>query len=106
MELFPSLREETRLPPPPGFRKYECELYFEAPIDSTTTQYQCFYRTSNQRLAIKTSRWSTIPFSRYTRLCHFCSYNAIENEAHFVLKCPQHKPIRESNGNGMQISDF
>ena len=26
--------------------------------------------------------------SRDNRLCHFCSYNAIDNEAHFVLECP------------------
>ena len=25
----------------------------------------------------------------------FCSYNAIENEAHFVLECPLNNPIRD-----------
>ena len=33
----------------------------------------------------------TIPSS----VCHFCSYNAIENEAHFVLEYPLYNPIRD-----------
>ena len=35
------------------------------------------------------------PISRVTTLCHFCSYNANENEAHFILECPLYKPIRD-----------
>ena len=30
-----------------------------------------------------------------SRLCHFCSYNAIENEAHFVSECPLYNCIRD-----------
>ena len=44
------------------------------------------YRTLNHRLAIEFGRWTSILISRDTRLCHFFSYNAIENEAHFVLQ--------------------
>ena len=29
-----------------------------------------------------------------TRLCHFCFYNAIENDGHFVMECPIYNPIR------------
>ena len=29
-----------------------------------------------------------------TRLCHFCSYNALEYDAHFILEHPMYKPIR------------
>ena len=36
-----------------------------------------------------------IPISIDTRLCHFCSYNAVENEAHFMLECPLYNPIRD-----------
>ena len=27
-----------------------------------------------------------------TIVCHFSSYNAIENETHFMLDCPLHNP--------------
>jgi hypothetical protein len=53
------------------------------------------YRTLNHRLAIETGRWSIIPISRDTGLCHFCSYNTVENEAHYVLECPLYDPIRD-----------
>jgi hypothetical protein len=33
--------------------------------------------------------------SRDTRICHFCSYYAIENEAHFMLESPLYNPIRD-----------
>ena len=36
-----------------------------------------------------------IPISRGTRLCHFCSHNAVENEAHLLLECLLYKPIRD-----------
>ena len=36
---------------------------------------------------IETGQCSTIPISKDSRLCHFYSYDAIENEKHFVLEC-------------------
>ena len=53
------------------------------------------YRTLNHRLAIEIGRWSIIPISRDTGLCHFCSYNIVESEAHYVLECPLYDPIRD-----------
>ena len=38
-------------------------------------------------------RRSTIPIPKVTRLCHF--YNVVENEAHFVLKCPLYTSVRD-----------
>jgi hypothetical protein len=32
VKLFPSLMQGTRLPPPQGFLKYECELYSKQPL--------------------------------------------------------------------------
>jgi hypothetical protein len=48
------------------------------------------------RLAIEIGRWTTIPISKDTRLSlyHFCSSNAVEQEAHFVLECLLYIPIR------------
>ena len=53
------------------------------------------YHTSNHRLAVKIGWWSTIPVFRDTRVCHFCSYHAIENESHFKLDLSSFKPIRD-----------
>ena len=35
----------------------------------------------------------TIPISRDDRLCHFSSYDVVENEADFVLECPLYNSI-------------
>ena len=53
------------------------------------------YNTLNYRLAIEIGRWLTIPIAKDTRKNHFCSYNAIENEANYVLKCTLYNPIRD-----------
>ena len=37
----------------------------------------------------------SISLARDTRLCHFCSYTAVENETHFMLGCPLYNPIRD-----------
>ena len=49
----------------------------------------------NNRLAIEIGWWMIIHILRTTRLCHFCSYNTIENEANFMLECPMYNPIRD-----------
>ena len=76
------------------FLKYKCELYFKQSLAPTQCKIIAAYRTSNHRLANEIGRWSTIPIFRDTSLCHFCSYNVVENEAHFVLECPLYKLIR------------
>jgi hypothetical protein len=53
------------------------------------------YCISNYRLAIEIGQWSSIPISRHTRLDHFFFYNAVENEAHFVLEYLLYNPIRD-----------
>ena len=41
--------------------------------------------------------WTMTPICKDTRLCHFCSYNAVENEASFVLECPLYNPNRKKS---------
>ena len=53
------------------------------------------YCTSNHILAIESRRCTVIPVSRDTRLCHFCSYDAIVNGALYVLECPLYNPTRD-----------
>jgi hypothetical protein len=69
----------------------ECELYLNWPLTPPQRKIIVAYCTSNPLLAIEIGRWMSIPVSRDTKLCHFCSYNAIEIEAHFVLECPLYK---------------
>jgi hypothetical protein len=53
------------------------------------------YCTSNYRLTIESRQWTTIPISGDTSLCHLCFYDAIINEAHFMLECPLDNSIRD-----------
>ena len=84
-----SFWEETRLPPPQGFSQIQMWIVLEVTIDSTTThKIIVAYYTSNHKLAIEIGPWMIIPISRDTRLCRFCFYYTVENETHFVFKCP------------------
>ena len=77
------------------FLKYKSEFYLKQLLTPPQRKIIVAYRTSNHRLVIETKRRTIIPISRDARLCHFFSYNAIENEAHFMLECPLHNPIRD-----------
>ena len=78
------------------FLKYKCQLYLKHPLTPSQRKIIVAYRTSNHKLFIKNGRWTSSPISRGTRLCHFCSYNAIENEVHFVLEFPYIIPLEIS----------
>ena len=77
------------------FLKYECELYLKQPLTPPQRKIIIGYPTSNHRCATEIGGRSTILISRDTRLCHFCFYNEVGNEAHFVLERPLHNPIRD-----------
>ena len=82
-----------------GFPQIWMWIVLEATFESTTTQDHCAYCTLNHRFSIEIGQWTTIPISRDIRLCHFFSYNAFENEVHFVLECPLYNSIREKNSS-------
>ena len=75
--------------------KYECELYLKQPLTPPRRKITVAYHTTDHRLAIEIKWWLTILASRDNKLCYFCSYNAVENKAHFVLECPLYNPIRD-----------
>ena len=77
------------------FLKYECGLFLKQLWRPPKHKIIVAYRTSNHRFANETIRWSSVPTSRDNRLCHFCSYDMVENEAHFVFEYPLFNPIRE-----------
>ena len=95
VELFPYPRKEPTLPPPQGLSHIQM-LYLKQPL---TPPQPCKIIvvdcTSNHRLAIKIRWCSTTPIPRYNRLCHIRSYNVVNNEAHFVLKCPLYNSIKD-----------
>jgi hypothetical protein len=41
--------------------------------------------TFEHRFATEIGQWLTTPIPRGNQLCHFCCYNVVENETHFVL---------------------
>jgi hypothetical protein len=92
--LISSLSEELDYLHLKDFLRYECELYLKPSLTPPQCKSIAAYHTSNHKLAIEIRRWTSILIPRVTRLCHFCSYNAVENEAHFMLACPLYNPIR------------
>jgi hypothetical protein len=77
------------------FLKHECELYLKQPLTPPQPKIIVAYLASNHTLAIEIGWWTLSSISRDTRLCHACSYNAIVNEAHFVLESPLHNRTRD-----------
>jgi hypothetical protein len=73
--------------------KYECELYLKQPWTPPQRKIIVAYRIANHRLAIEIGPQSTTPISRDNTLCHFCSYDGVENETHVVLECPLYQLI-------------
>ena len=55
-------------------------LYLKQPLTPPQLKIIIAYRTVNDKLAIEIGWCLTIPISRDNRLCHFCSYNAVENK--------------------------
>lgn len=46
------------------------------------------YHPLNHRLAIETAKWSIIPIQGDESYAILTLYNVVENETHFVMKCP------------------
>jgi hypothetical protein len=76
-----------------NFLNCEGGLYLNQPLTPRQCKIIAAYCTSIHRLAIETGRWMVLLISKDTRLCHFCSHNAVENKAHFMLACPLYNPI-------------
>ena len=54
----------------------------------------CKLRISSHNLRIETERHKSKPVDRSLRICKFCTQNDIENEIHFLTKCPFHNSFR------------
>jgi hypothetical protein len=77
---------------------HHCELYSKQPLTPPQHNIIAAYLASNHiylPLKLDNGRLSLpLEILDYTT---FCSYDAIENESHFVLKCPMYHPIRDTH---------
>ena len=69
------------------------QYYLTKPLDTYCKQLITRYRTSSHSLYIERGRHNNVP--RNMRICNHCSLNDIEDEFHFILKCPLYKDIRK-----------
>ena len=51
-------------------------------------------RTSSHELHSETGRWTVPKTPRMERICHLCENMNIEDENHFLVKCPAYNHIR------------
>ena len=51
-------------------------------------------RVSSHQLRIETGRYGRARLERFERVCQLCNQNDIEDEFHFVIKCPVYNDIR------------
>ena len=69
------------------------ELYLAFPINLKERRLLTKIRISAHNLEIERGRYSRPIISREDRFCKYCK-NAVEDEKHFVLKCPLYNNIR------------
>ena len=60
-------------------------------------------RLSSNKLAIVTGKWYKI--NKEKRLCNFCNLNAVEDEFHFLIDCPNYKKLRKSLFTSIQDTE-
>ena len=64
------------------FLSYGCELYLKQPLTPPNTKLLLLTTLKSQSCH---QNWSVVNYPQDKKLCHLCSYNVAENEAHFVL---------------------
>ena len=53
----------------------------------------CKFPISSHNIRIETERHKSKPVDKSLRICKFCTQNNIENEIHFLTKCPFYNSI-------------
>ena len=72
---------------------FNLEQYLDSIHDKKLKIAMSRFRLSSHRLEIERGRYRNI--QRSDRKCKFCTQDAIENEYHFLLACPQYLDIRK-----------
>jgi hypothetical protein len=52
------------------------------------------FRCGSHKLLVCTGRWQGQPVPRAERMCLKCTHNEVEDELHFLLRCPAYDPLR------------
>ena len=68
------------------------QFYLCKPIDFQYKKFITRFRISAHNLNIETGRYNNE--NRNNRLCTLCNFNDIEDEFHFILKCPFYHDLR------------
>ena len=68
------------------------QSYLQKPIEYFYIKQITRMRLCSHNLNIERGRYSNI--ERHNRICTFCNLNEIEDEYHFILKCPLYNDIR------------
>ena len=71
---------------------YDMQLYLKKPISKKLQNCISRFRLSSHYLSIETGRWHNIV--QTNRLCPVC-HTDIEDEFHFILKCPMCNHLRK-----------
>jgi len=78
------------------FKKFEQE-YLNFNIQKELRKQLTKLKISAHPLAIETGRYSKPKISRNERFCKFCK-DQVEDESHFLLKCPNYNLLRQKYG--------
>ena len=70
------------------------QYYLLKPLDDICKKYIARFRMSSHCLNIEHGRYRNE--LRENRLCTFCNQNDIEDEFHFILKCPFYSTLRQT----------
>ena len=71
---------------------FALQYYLIKPIKPLYKKYIARVRTSSHDLNVERGRYDNI--ERRNRLCACCELNDVEDEFHFVLKCPKFHSLR------------
>ena len=69
------------------------QTYLTKPIDKKFKRLLTKFRLSNHSLNIEIGRHRNV--IKYNRLCTCCNFQDIEDEFHFILKCPLYNDLRK-----------
>ena len=70
------------------------QYYLSKPVNRISQKYIAKYRLSAHNLNIERGRYQNI--NRPDRKCDKCSLNDLEDEFHFILKCPYYDDLRKT----------
>ena len=86
------------------FKKvFKFEPYLSFLKDRTKLRFLTKFRISNHELRVETGRYAKPKLPRDERYCQICNTNNVEDEFHFLLKCPAYHDQRSTLFNSLGI---